>query len=225
MTTKPIILGYWAIRGRAGVLRNLLDYCKLPYTQKLYKDSEEWNNDKKQLGFKYPNLPYIIDDNKKISETLALMNYIPMRADRKDLIGDTDLKKVEIFEAIGVALDLRDRIRALVATKGDFEAEKIKTFTSERSFARMKLQQFNEVLSQREWLIGSDLTIADFYLFERLDLLNDMDASILQAFPDLVKFRERFLAIPEVAQHRKSENFISMWHKPGETTWNNGDKW
>jgi len=153
------------------------------------------------------------------------MNYIPMRADRKDLIGDTDLKKVEIFEAIGVALDLRDRIRGLVATKGDFEAEKTKLFTSDRSSARMKLQQFNEVLSHREWLIGSDLTIADFYLFERLDLINDMDASVLQVFPELVKFRERFLAIPEVAQHRKSENFISIWHKPGETTWNNGDKW
>jgi len=225
MSSKPLILGYWATRSRAGVLRNLLDYCKLPYTQKLYRDPEEWKHDKKELGFKYPNLPYIIDDSKKMSETLALMTYIPRRAGRKDLVGDTDMKQVEVFEAIGVAIDLRDRIRGLVSTKGDFETEKIKLFTGERSSARMKLQQFNDVLKQREWLIGSDLTIADFYLFERLDLIYDMDPAMLQHFPDLVAFRERFLQIPEVANHRKSENFIALWQKPGETTWNNGDKW
>ncbi len=34
----------------------------------------------------YPNLPYIIDGDYKLSDSAALMNYIPLRFNRSDLV-------------------------------------------------------------------------------------------------------------------------------------------
>lgn len=34
----------------------------------------------------YPNLPYIIDGNYKLSDSAAIMNYIPLRFKRPELV-------------------------------------------------------------------------------------------------------------------------------------------
>jgi len=224
MSAEKLILGYWAIRGRAGVLRNLLHYCEVPYINRLYKTNEEWyQKDKQELKFRYPNLPYIIDGKIHVTESPAIMHYIPLKGNMPELLGETDEKHIDVLEAVSVGMDLRDSLRRLVATKGDFEVEKERAFTSPESKMRAKLSQFDAVLSEKEWLTGN-LTIADFYLFERVDMIHEIESSRLAAFPNLVSFRERFLQIPKVKAHRESENFIKLWQIPGTTVWNNGDK-
>ena len=39
-------------------------------------DRSEWLNEKEHLGMEFPNLPYLFDENVKITETLAIMQYI-----------------------------------------------------------------------------------------------------------------------------------------------------
>ena len=61
-----VTLGYWAIRGLSERLRQLLEYCGVPYTQELYEGAnrDKWfNEDKPKLGAKNPaiTLPYLID--------------------------------------------------------------------------------------------------------------------------------------------------------------------
>jgi len=224
MATKQLILGYWAIRGRAGVLRNLLDYCQVPFENYVYEEKEEWFKvDKEQLDFKYPNIPYIIDNGKMITETLALLHYIPIKGGKKELLGFHDDRHSDILESIGVGIDLRYELRKLVATKGDFEAEKEAFFTSDDSKGRTKLHQFDRVLKDREWLV-KDISIADFYLFELVDLIHEMDSARLTNLPHLLSFRHRFMELPQVKAHRSSDNFIPVWFRPGITTWNNADK-
>ena len=222
--TEKLILGYWAIRGRAGVLRNLLDYCELPYINQLYRTKEEWfQKDKLELKFRYSNIPYLIDGEKHFTESLAIMHYIPLKANKKELLGETDEKRVDVLEAISAGIDLRDGIRSLIATNSDFEAKKEEAFTQKGSKIRLKLSQFDQVLKEREWLTGN-LTIADFYLFERIDMIHEMESKRLDPYLNLISFRERFLQIPKVKAHRSSENFIKLWQIPGTTVWNNGDK-
>src|SRR4051794_40946240 len=99
-TDNELILGYWKIRGLASLLRHLLAYCEVPFQNKFYTDGNEWfGKDKQELGFKFPNLPYIIDGEKKITESKALTQYIPLRAGRRDLLGDTDDKFIKVQTA------------------------------------------------------------------------------------------------------------------------------
>jgi glutathione S-transferase len=68
------------MRGAASALRYLLAYCQVPYKERLYSTVDDWLKDKQGLGFDFPNLPYIIDGDKKIAESAALMQYVAIKA-------------------------------------------------------------------------------------------------------------------------------------------------
>ena len=79
---KPIF-GYWSIRcgPRGNVNRNILNYAGVDYTEKIYdvqteEGRAEWANDKANLGIPFPNIPYIIDGDLKLSESKAVTLYI-----------------------------------------------------------------------------------------------------------------------------------------------------
>ena len=80
---KPT-LGYWNIRGLGAQCTYLLAYCEVDYNLREYKgrivdgkpDADGWFEDKKNLGINFPNLPYFIDGDIKMAETLPLMRYI-----------------------------------------------------------------------------------------------------------------------------------------------------
>lgn len=85
LDTTPV-LGYWNIRGLGAQIRALLHYCGVHFVDKRYNvswddstqswDRSEWLNEKEHLGMEFPNLPYLFDENAKITETLAIMQYI-----------------------------------------------------------------------------------------------------------------------------------------------------
>ena len=87
---KKLELGYWAMRGgpRGNGARYLLNYCGADYTEKSYMmDGGEWQQVKPNL-MPFCNLPYIIDGNVKISETLAVHQYIASKY-KPELLGRT----------------------------------------------------------------------------------------------------------------------------------------
>ncbi len=218
--TKPLILGYWNVRGRGGVLRNLLHYCEVPYEHRVYTKREEWfDNDKYKLGFDFPNLPYIIDGDVKIAAVTALINYVPIKGNTNDLLGESDVDKVKVSEAISVITDLRAAVRNTCSTKGDFKKEMDDMLT--KGQAKTLLSHFEKILEKRDWIVGS-LTIADFWLFEILELILAIDSSKLDPFPSLLKFHKKFLEIPQVKAHRESDRFYKLWLWPGSNpVWNN----
>ena len=82
MDSKPT-LGYWNIRGLAHGIRFVLTYSKVDFNDKRYDygpapefHRDSWNNEKFTLGLPFPNLPYFIDGEAKITETLAIYKYI-----------------------------------------------------------------------------------------------------------------------------------------------------
>lgn len=74
--SDKMILGYWAIRGRAQPLRHLLAYCGLDFEEKTYMSPEAYGKDMAECGINFPNLPYMMDGELKFSETLAIARYI-----------------------------------------------------------------------------------------------------------------------------------------------------
>ncbi len=81
---KKLQLGYWDFRGRGQVLRLLLSYTGLDWEETIYKTSTEtlkwFENDKKTLGIDFPNLPYLLDGDFKLTQTVAIAQYIAAKS-------------------------------------------------------------------------------------------------------------------------------------------------
>ena len=89
---KPV-LGYWATRGRANGIRTMLHYCGVDFHNYMYEvgaaptySKEAWLTVKQSLGLDFPNLPYLIDGDFKLTESLAIYKYIA-RKWRPELLG------------------------------------------------------------------------------------------------------------------------------------------
>ena len=81
-STKPQ-LAYWNIRHLSSALRYQLAYCKVDYDMKTYALGEapefskkEWLSKKYELGLSFPNLPYFIDGDVSLTETIPIHKYI-----------------------------------------------------------------------------------------------------------------------------------------------------
>jgi glutathione S-transferase len=93
---KPT-LGYWKIRGLGAQIRYLLTHCGVDFEDKVYDvsknedgswDRSDWTNAKPNMGMPFPNLPYYIDGDLKLSETNAIMKHI-CRKHKPELLGTT----------------------------------------------------------------------------------------------------------------------------------------
>ena len=63
-----IKFGYWGIRGLAQIPRLLLTYTGAAWEDVVYTDeSQWWTNDKQKLGLDFPNLPYLIDGDLRLT--------------------------------------------------------------------------------------------------------------------------------------------------------------
>lgn len=70
---SKVTLGYWKSRGRAQVARLLLAYVGMAWEDVQYKEPQQWfGKDKESLGLEFPNLPYLIDGDLKLTETRAI---------------------------------------------------------------------------------------------------------------------------------------------------------
>jgi glutathione S-transferase len=86
---KPL-LAYWNIRGLSAALRYQLVYQGVDFDMKRYlpEGGPSWPNEKWLLGMDFPNLPYFIDGDFKLSETNAIHEYIAQKWN-PELLGTT----------------------------------------------------------------------------------------------------------------------------------------
>ena len=87
MSVKPT-LAYWDIRAIAQPIRNLLHYAGVEFTDKRYSfgpgsspqelDSirQHWYKEKFTLGLDFPNVPYWIEGDLKLTHSLAILKYL-----------------------------------------------------------------------------------------------------------------------------------------------------
>merc|ERR1719150_1449974 len=79
---------------------------------------EPWNSVKQTLGLPFPNLPYLIDGELKITETLAIMKYLAAKHGPQLLgNGPEQLAKVEMLA--GIIHDLKMAMTFPCYTTGD----------------------------------------------------------------------------------------------------------
>lgn len=113
---STVTLGYWKIRGLAQPLRLLLSYTETPFQEVQYEfvSKEQWfEQDKKNLGFDFPNIPYLIDGDFKLTESTAVAKYIIKRSGKTELLGKTLQDQGKVENIIGVVEDILKELRSL----------------------------------------------------------------------------------------------------------------
>ncbi len=95
------VLGYWNIRGIAQPIRYLLVYPDVDFHDFVYElggppdySTSEWENAKHTLGLDQPKLPYYIDEDVRITETLAIMKHISAKYQPSKMLGKTQADQV-----------------------------------------------------------------------------------------------------------------------------------
>ncbi|KAJ0064165.1 hypothetical protein NL108_001479, partial [Boleophthalmus pectinirostris] len=146
-------------------------------------DKSTWINDKAKLEMDFPNLPYLEDGDRKISQSNAIMRYI---ARKHNLCGETEDEKVRVDILENQAMDFRNGFVILCYmdydSKKDAYIEKLPNV----------LGQFSKFLGNRKWFAGEKITFVDFIMYELLDQHRMFHPSSLNNIKNLTDFLERF---------------------------------
>ncbi|XP_054721906.1 glutathione S-transferase Mu 1-like [Uloborus diversus] len=189
-------LGYWDIRGLAEPIRYLLHYKGVDFEDKRYLNYDDWQNDKFSLNLDFPNLPYYIDDKVKLTQSTAILRYL---ARKFELTGKTEEEKVRAELAEQQIVDFRT---SMIRTCYNPEYEKIKPEFVQNVPAQLKL--FSAFLGDGKFLAGDEVTYVDFMAYDTFDFYRLLIPSVLNDFPNLKEYCDRFEKLPELQQYLES---------------------
>ncbi|KAM9786098.1 glutathione S-transferase Mu 4-like [Neosynchiropus ocellatus] len=201
-----VTLAYWDIRGLAQPIRLLLEYTGVKYVDKYYIcgdgpnfDKSCWFDEKCQLGLDFPNLPYLIDGDVKVTQSNAIMRYV---ARKKDLCGSTEEEKVRVDMMENQAMDFRNSfVRVCYSDCDRLKPDFLKNLQG-------VLQLFSGFLGDRKWFAGDNITFVDFIMYELLDQHRMFEPECLKDFKNLRDLMDRFEKLEKIAAYMKSSRFI-----------------
>lgn len=197
MKGNKVSLGYWRIRGRGQVPRLLLAYTGAVWEDVQYTAPEQWvSGDKHALQLDFPNLPYLIEGNFRITETAAIWTYIIDRSSRSELLGKNIQEKAFILNLVGVIDECLNKLVTAAYTGTGIE----KAWKE----VQPKLEYLGKYKGNREWLFGY-LTLADFLLVETGYYVEKIYPQEFKTFSFLLASRNSFEKLPEISQYYQQE--------------------
>jgi glutathione S-transferase len=207
MAQRPV-LGYWKIRGFAQPIRLLLNYAGQDFEDKYYEcgpapdfSRDCWFNEKFSLGLDFPNLPYYIDGDVKLTQSGTILKYL---ARKYDLDAKTEAEHIRLDLAMDELIDLRNNM-GRTSYSPDFATLKAAFVSS----AANKLSEANKFLGSHQWFAGDRLTFVDFAWYELLQVLSTMEPSLLDNCDNLKGLVRRFEALPAIKQYLQSDKFLA----------------
>jgi len=214
-------VGYWNLRGYGQPIRLLLAHSGTEFVEKrfnmsLKKDNDsdlsewssgydlsEWYNVKFSFGLDFPNCPYYIDGDVKLSQSFAIMKYLGRK---HNLVPKTEEEKIRVDLIEGEALDMRFNWSTLCySAQEEFEKKKPEFLTK----LSTKLKEISDFLGAHEWFAGKTMTYMDFIMYEILYGHSTLEPKALEDFKNLQAFLERFRALESISAYMKSDKFIA----------------
>lgn len=199
------ILGFWKdVAGLAEPIRLLLEYTETPYQEKNYiftLDYSDWLKEKFTLGLDFPNMPYYIDGDLKLTRQDVILKHLGRKL---SLLGEGERDQAMVDQLAAESLDLHKEFRSHVYRK-DFETlipELMEKMTC-------KLKEYDDLLKKggKKWMVGDEITIADFTTYEVLRILKAWKSDMFKELENLNKYMENFERLPTIKAYRQSPRF------------------
>lgn len=204
-----LIFGYWTCGGIGEPIRWLLHYLEQEFTN-VKPTHETWPQKKSQLeenGLKFPNLPFLIDGEWKITESRAIPYYLVNRFQRPDLYGNNWKEMSRLKEIEGVIRDIHKEVDKVVFTP-EYKT-KIAEAVKKESVIYVKLNYLSKFLGKKEFFLGH-LTYVDmnFAYFLRMFENFFSGAGFTDFFSQFENFnglRKRIVNLPGIKEYLETE--------------------
>lgn len=193
-------IGYWNIRGLVHPIRLLLEHAGADYKDVRFNfaptsDADNWPKNKFNLGLDFPNIPYVIDGDIKLTQSLAVLRYVGRKFGLAPKT-DTDQGRADMIE------------QQIVDWRGQqslfYNSDYDKVKDAYRDGLKDKVTALSKFLGSREWLVGNSVTYVDFLAYEWLDVNRTFHPTLLNGTGNLEKYVSRIEALPNVSKFLKS---------------------
>ena len=194
MNSKPT-LGFW--EHHAQPIRLLLHYLHIEYNVKCYSDRKVWSAEKATLGLDFPNLPYYIDGDVKLTHGWPIVKYLGRQ---RDLVArdEPTIIQQEIVE--NFLMELRNTVIETIGTKTDYLTDETDYCTG---IMEPKLKLLAKFLGDKQWLTGS-ISYVDFMCYTFIDMMRRYSPQTIAKFPTIAQYLQRFEALPAVNHYMSS---------------------
>jgi glutathione S-transferase len=158
----PITFGYWPIKGLGGFNRLVAKHLGVEMTE-VNPDGQAWfGGEKFNVGLDFPNLPYLIDGDFKLSEHAAINRYLADSTGNSDFFGANTQDKARVEMVMSVTHDiLMDFfMNAMNPQFKDMLAKSV----DEKAKIPTKLGELSKMLGENDWLVSNTMSIADIKL-------------------------------------------------------------
>jgi glutathione S-transferase len=152
-------LGYWGIKGRAEAIRLELAYLNLAYNEVNPTSPAEVAVLAEKHHLDFPNLPYLVDGDYHLTESLAIPLYIASKAGNTELFGKIGKDQAIHQMIVGVLQDFNQSLYEVY-----FSADYVNLFEQKLGFFNKKLKQLSEFLGQKQFFLGY-VTYSDFLFY------------------------------------------------------------
>eukprot|EP01104_Vermistella_antarctica_P019749 TRINITY_DN7947_c0_g1_i1.p1 TRINITY_DN7947_c0_g1~~TRINITY_DN7947_c0_g1_i1.p1 ORF type:complete len:247 (+),score=63.72 TRINITY_DN7947_c0_g1_i1:25-741(+) len=218
--SRPV-LGYWSVRGLGAQLRYMLKYMEVDFDEELFPQTfddsaegydrwsrKEWMAVKFTKGMDFPNLPYFLDGDVKLTQASAIQRYICTKW-KPELLGTTPAEVGRAAMLEGLISDLNGALDK-ISFFPDGTRERLMECTKER------LEPIHKFLGNKKFLVGENITFVDFILFEMLDKANDThiwDGKFFEELPGFKKYHANMEALPNMmtAEERAAQGYFNGW--------------
>ena len=183
--------------------RYLLRYSGLDWEDDRIAMVEEgfarWAAEKFESGLDLPNLPYLIDGDIKITQTVAICRYLGRKFGLVPGDDEKDIVKCEMIEQ--EAHDLRTAFTKICFEKEDYEGKKLAYLDG----MEKKLEMLDKYIGDGPFVLGEKLTYVDFMLYEYVSQIRKMAPERVDPFVNLGKLLKAVEDLPQLQDHFNSE--------------------
>lgn len=214
---QQMILGYWNTRGIAHPIRLLLKVADVDFKDQLYDETnrDTWLSVKNTLDLELPNLPYLIDGDTKLTQSLAILRYLGRKL---DLAPETEVDRVRVEVLELQVFDwLIEAYKLWYLPKAEFEEKK---GAYEETMDR-KLNLLEAYITG-PYVLGDKLTYVDLLLYTYLDSQRRFIPGLLKSTPKLDGLVKKIESLDQVSEYLNSDEFKEVnYITSSQTSWGN----
>ena len=192
--------GYWGLKARGFMIELVLNAGGADYTRTTMTSPTEWGAKKSELNEKsqfkgYANLPYLIDGDRTLFESMAIMKYVARKynffATEEPAAVTQDIVDSVISDMYGSVYSKRFQ------KPEDTRGPACKAWAKDMS----KLEGLDSLLSKSTFLAGEKKTYVDFMLLALGDMLVFWESDVYEKCANIKRHKATMLECEKTAAY------------------------